>query len=254
MHRLIAILLSDGYVNPRNYTVSFTENEELVSRLIQEFNQVEGIRLDWKVEKHHNSLRARTYSKRLVEALYKKCNSFRTRPCNQHPACTDKKTCKICKQLLNYPVIELSDNLIRTATQKQEFLKYFASCDGGVSISVSQRNDNNCLQVYISIKIGSTNPQLKALLKQMLDDLGFTKVLSHRSGLYLKNLEDFIKYQREIGFLPEARVKRGNFQGFTKNDILNLGAKCKNLSTNGYWISKLRIKEKVLEYILSLRE
>jgi hypothetical protein len=155
---------------------------------------------------------------------------------------------------LNYPVIELSDNLIRIATQKKEFLKYFASCDGGVSISVSQRNDNNCLQVYISIKIGSTNPQLKALLKQMLEDLGFTKVLSHRSGLYLKNLEVFIKYQREIGFLPEARVKRGNFQGFTKNEMLNLGAKCKNLSTNGYWINKLRTKEKVLEYILSLRE
>jgi hypothetical protein len=252
MHRLIAVLLSDGYVNPRRYTASFTENKELVMRFVQDFNNVQGIPLQWKTEQHHNSVRARTYSKNLLSKLYQFCNTFRTRPCSQHPACTDKMTCKICNPTDAYPTIQVSPALFPTKAEKQDFLRYLASCDGGVSISVYRRKDSNYLQLSKEIKLGSTNPQIRALIKDLLADFDFQKPLERKDGILFRNHDDFIQFDKEIGFLEQAKVKRGRFKGLTKNEVLSLAIKCGYHTKKGYWINPLETKERVLRHILSL--
>jgi hypothetical protein len=254
MHRLIAVLLSDGYVNPRRYTASFTENKELVMQLVRDFSNIHGIPLQWKTEKHHNSVRARTYSKQLLTELYQFCNTFRTRPCSQHPACNDKKTCKVCRPEGGYPQIQLSSEIFPTKTEKRNFLRYFASCDGGVSISVYRRKDNNYLQLSKEIKLGSTNPQIRALIKALLANFDFRKPLERTDGIVFRNHDDFIQFQSEIGFLEQAKVKRGRFKGFSKNELLSLAIKCGNHTEKRYWINPLKTKERVMQYILSLRE
>lgn len=253
MHRLIAVLLSDGYVNPRRYTASFTENNELVMQLVQDFSNIEGIPLQWKTEKHHNSVRARAYSKHLLTELYKLCSTFRTRPCSQHPACKDKMTCKVCRSEGGYPQIQVSPELFPTKAEKRHFLRYYASCDGGVSISVYRRKDSNYLQLSKEIKLGSTNPQIRALIKGLLKDFDFQKPLERTDGIVFRNHDDFIHFEEEIGFLEQAKVKRGRFKGFSKNELLSLAIKCGNHTEKRYWINPLKTKQRVLQYILSLR-
>ncbi len=254
MHRFVAVLLSDGHVNPRRYSIGFTENTTLVKRLIKDFEIVDGVPLIWVTDKHHNSLRARTYNKALVTKLYDVCNTFRTRPCYQHPSCNDGKSCKICiaDSGNKYPTIDLNNNIISTPKQKREFLKYFYSCDGGVSISAYRRKDNRKLQLSLEVKVGSTNPEIKRIVSSILGHLGFRDILHKQDGISFKTYESFVKFRNEISFLKEARVKRGNFQGITKNEMLDLAIKCKEFSREGYWINSLGSVEGVMNYIQSL--
>ena len=254
MHRLIAVLLSDGNVDPRRNSIGFTENKALVKRLVKDFEIVEGIPLIWATVKHHNSLKARTYNKALTNRLFEVCNTFRTRPCHTHPQCSDGKTCKLCiaDSGDKYPIIELDENIISTPRKKREFLKYFYSCDGGVSISAYRRKDNGKLQSSLEVKVGSTNPQIKRILSRILRSLGFSDLIMKQDGISLKTYDSFVKFRDNISFLKEASVKRGNFIGRTKNEMLDLAIKCKELSMEGYWINRLGSVEAVMNYIHSL--
>jgi hypothetical protein len=225
-----------------------------VMRLVQEFSKIQGIPLQWKIEKHHNSVRARTYSKHLLTELYKFSSTFRTRPCSQHPACKDKRTCKVCRPEGGYPTIQVSPVIFPTKAEKRDFLRYHASCDGGVSISVYRRKDSKYLQLSKEIKLGSTNPQIRALIKGLLADFDFQRPLERTDGIVFRNHDDFVRFDKEIGFLEQAKVKRGRFKGLSKNELLSLAIKCGYQTEKRYWINPLKTKESVIRYILSLGE
>ena len=42
--KLIAVILADGSVDKKRYTISFTEDERVVKRLVKEFNEFEDIK------------------------------------------------------------------------------------------------------------------------------------------------------------------------------------------------------------------
>lgn len=52
VYQLLAVILADGSVDfGARYTISFTEDPDLVNRFVKEFRNVENFQIEWKVEK-----------------------------------------------------------------------------------------------------------------------------------------------------------------------------------------------------------
>ena len=193
LNKLLAITLSDGSVDKKRYTVEFTEAKEVVNKFISEIKQIGDLKINWKIDEHKNSFRARAYSKELVNLMTKFSPTFRTRSYNQHPKNPENKK--------GYPSTEIpkecfSKKFIRT------FLRYYSTCDGGPTFSVYERKDKNCLQLDMSIKIGCENPKLKQQIHEMLKKI---RIKSNRTknGISIKKIDDIEKVHKKIKFVDE---------------------------------------------------
>lgn len=243
--------MSDGHLNPRRVTVSFTEAPEVVKKLVSEFGEICGIKLNWKLNKHYNSLRARVYSKELCDLLLGFCNTIRKRPCDRKPACKDSQSCRICERNGEYPNIQIPSQICKDKKLASIFLRYFVTCDGGPEFSV-YRNKKGRLQISYGVKFACNNPIIKSKLRQMLELLEI-KPNDKRNGLILRSYYTIEKFQNQIGFLEESEMRRGKlFKGLPKNKIVELILNCRDLTAKGYWISKLENEENVKSYILGL--
>jgi hypothetical protein len=101
------------------------------------------------------------------------------------------------------------------------------------------------------VKIASTNQQIQTLIVELLTQCNFTGILTRKDGIVLRNYDNILQFQQEIGFLEEALVKRGNFKGLTKNKMLNLAVTCKKRSRKESWINTFNTKEQIMKEILS---
>lgn len=230
--KLVAVLLSDGSIDEKRNTVSFTESKDIVEKLVREFQQINGLVINWKVDKQKNSYRARAYSKKLVNLLKKHLESFRTRPYNIHPKSTKKPKDK------RYPNIKIPNEIIDDKEKLRNFLQYYCTCDGGPIVSVYKRSNRGLIQIDYGIKIGCKNPTLRYQLKRFLKVFNI-KANEKPDGLEIGNLKGIKIFSKEIKFLEESKVRRGKlFNGFKKNDVLNLIIFCGNLSSKSFWINK----------------
>lgn len=225
--KLIGVLLADGSVDFKRYTISFTENKELVEDLCAEFKNINGIKLKWIIEPQINSYRARTYSKNLRDFLLKFSPTFRTRPHNVHPISSSNK--------LLSPTIP--KECFSSKKFAKEFLVGFISCDGGPELSVYRRRDKNRLQLHTGVKIGCKNEKIRKQLAGLLKQFDITPI-ERSDGLLIKHADDLTIFKNNIGFAKRAKVKKSRlFNDFYKNDILFLMVLCNNLSKKGYWIN-----------------
>ena len=122
--KLIAVILADGSVDKKRYTISFTEDERVVKRLVKEFNEFEDIKLKWKLDKQINSYRARVYSKKLTNLLYTYSPSFRMRAYSKHPIHPTNSN-------QDMPPTKIPKTCFSNKKSITEFLKYYITCDGG---------------------------------------------------------------------------------------------------------------------------
>lgn len=231
-YNLIAVILADGSVDKKRYTVSFTEDEELVKSLIKEFKEIDGIKIDWKIEPQINSCRARAYSKKLVGQLLSFTESFRTRPYNVHP----KDPIEYNNP--EYPKVKIPDECFKNIENARGFLRHYVSCDGGPEFSVYVRRDRNLIQIHYGIKIGCKNPSLRKQLGKLFK---FFQVRTRErdDGLVIENMKNILLFKRKIGFLETTKVRRGKFlRGFYKNDVIKLIILCGVLTQKGTWINK----------------
>ncbi len=231
---LIAVLLADGSIDKNRYTVSFTEDKDVVEKYTKNFSEINGIKLNWKLDAQENSMRARVYSKNLCEFLYQKISSFRTRPIGIHPTTLIQQPTIEEQQ---HPKITLPGFIINDKENALTFLQAFATCDGGPEFSVYERN-GNILQLHMAIKIGCDNPSLR---KQILDMLKSMEINSRerKDGITIKKLSEIRKFYEKIGFLNESKVRRGKLlKGFRKNDVVKLMLICGKLSEEGQWINR----------------
>lgn len=226
---LIAVVLADGSLDKKRYTVSFTEDKELVDHLIGEFKEIEEIKLNWKVDVQFNSTRARVYSKKLVQLLQQFIEETRTRPYNVHPRSPTKRS-------NSYPHIILPKECF-IPENSREFLRYYISCDGGPEFSVYKRSSGS-IQIHYGIKIGCKNPWLKKQIKKLLN-LFQIKANEKENGLVIRDLNSIKIFKEKIGFLEESKIRRGKlFQGFRKNDVIKLIVLCGFLTSKSNWINK----------------
>lgn len=238
--KLIGVLLADGSIDYKRYTISFTENKELVEDLCNEFRDINGIKLKWIIEPQINSYRARAYSKELRDFLLKFSPTFRTRPYNVHP--------------ISNSTIILSPTIPKECFSSKKFAKEFLigfiSCDGGPELSVYRRRDKNCLQLHTGVKIGCKNEIIRKQLAELLKQFDINPI-KRSDGLQIKNTVNLKNFKNDIGFAKTAKVKKSKiFNDFYKNDILFLIVLCNNLSKKGYWINTNFKDEDELEKFL----
>lgn len=227
---LAAVILADGSIDKRRWTVSFTEGKELVERLTQEFKEINGIKVEWKTEPQINSFRARAYSKNLANALLEKISISRTRPFDKFPFNPENKSSEI-------PQPKIPKECFEDLEEAREFLKCYVSCDGGPEFSVYRRNSGQ-LQIAMGIKIGCKNPFLKEQIGELLQKfkINFRKV---PDGIEIRRGEDFKKFDDEIKFFEETKVRRSEkWKGFPKNGMIKLFLMCSLLTQIGNWINR----------------
>lgn len=244
MTKLIAVTLSDGSLDKKRYTVSFTEDEDVVKRLVEEFKEIEGINLNWKLDKQENSLRARVYSKELVEKMLKLTASFRTRAYNIHPRNPEIES-------ENYPDTEIPKECFSEKEKIRNFLRYYSTCDGGPEFSAYERGDIGKIQLHVGIKIGCKNPIIKEQIYGMLKKMKINSSIK-KDGISIRKLDEIEKFQKEIGFLDEAKVRRGKlFRGYSKNDVVRLMLICGSFTKESNWINKnFETKEEFQNFML----
>lgn|GEM_PF-5377503 len=227
---MIAVLLADGSVDKKRNTVTFTEEKDLVKRLVKEFQEINGLQIDWKIDLQKNSMRARAYNKKLVTLLLTIVKTFRTRPFNVHPISSEKNR-------ETEPKPTIPEVCFRNLELAKEFLKYYASCDGGPEFSIYRRRSGQ-IQLHTGIKIGCKNSFLRKQLLKLLKKCGI-EVQVKVDGIVIRSAENVTKFCKEIGFLEESKIRRGKrFKGFSKNDVVKLILLCSLLTKKGNWINK----------------
>ncbi len=252
--KLSAIILSDGDIDFKRYTTSFTESKEVVESIISELQEIEGIKLNWKVDKHHNSYRARVYSKKLARIMQNFIKSFRTRPHGVYPFCADKN-CKECKnRKATYKEIKLPP---MSHNDKMNFLRYYSTCDGGPTFRVRQRKSGS-VQIDYAIKIGCCNPSLRKQIAEMFIAFDINASIKP-DAVEIRDLESIKKFYNKIGFLDSSNVRRGRlFKNYKKNNVLKIIMLCGALTKKGHWITKnfknINNTEKFLVNLISLVE
>lgn len=227
---LAAVILADGSIDKKRYTVSFTEGKELVERFVSEFKEINGLEVEWKTEPQINSVRARAYSKDLVNLLLGKVEVSRTRPFNKFPFNPQNRSSEI-------PRPKIPKECFENIEEAREFLKCYTSCDGGPEFSIYRRSSGQ-LQITMGIKIGCKNPFLKRQIGELLEKLGinFREV---NDGIEIRRGEDLKKFNDKIQFFEESKVRRSTrFNGFSKNEVIKLFLLCSFLSKIGNWINK----------------
>lgn len=236
------MILADGSVDfGVRYTVSFTEDPEVVKKLVQEFSNIKNIHINWKIDKLANSARARAYGKHLTDLIGTMTKVTRTRKFETHPKSKSKET--------GYPEIKLPSEIFKSKEIARNFLRYYATCDGGPEFSVYKRS-NGFIQIAMAIKIGCENPYLRKQLKSLFEKLDI-RVSEMNNGLVMSSLENFEKFKKEIQFMEESKVRRGKlFRGFTKNQIIELMIFCRKISVKREWINKNFKQTKDLEDFL----
>ncbi len=230
---LIGVLLSDGSIDPKRYTVTFTEDEGVVLDLIKGFKIINGIKLKWKNDKHKNSLRARTYSKKLTEFLLSLSPSYRTRKCNTHPKSAFWKT--------SMPPTKIPAFIYKNKAAVRAFIRCYISCDGCPQINFYRRHSKTrygTIQIQPLLKIGCDNADIRQQLVKLLKIICI-KGYNKKGCVTIQNHENIKAFYETIGFLDKSKNRKGkNFKGFNKNDILKLLVLCIMLSEKFLWINK----------------
>ncbi len=227
---MLAVILADGSVDfGIRYTTTFTEQPEVVRRLVKEFSSVDGLKIAWKIDRLHNSLRARAYGKDLTDLIGRLVRTTRTRKFETYPMSPTGK--------IGYPRTKLPGPIFERKKLATEFLRYYSTCDGGPEFQVYRRTSGT-IQLGMGIKIGCSNPHLRKQLKTLFNGLG-VQVSDRKDGLAITSLEAMQKFRQSVGFLEESRVRRGKLsRGFPKNDVVDIMILCRRISKKKQWMNR----------------
>lgn len=230
--KLSSYLLSDGGISPRgknSYTIYFSNND---ASLVDNFQ----IQLKKCIHKEgYKSLRkngstfVKIHSKNLAKELFKVSKSYRTKACKNNPICPHIKNKRpahintILVDGIEYPAAEIPVELLKKdKTLAKDFLRIYASCDGGVSVSAA-KNKKNSIFLVRKIFIEVAHPTLKQQIYTLLKHLKYNPKC-YKTSIRLTTKEDFIKFHKEIGFIKKSKISKHskNFVGYEKNKVLKM--------------------------------
>jgi hypothetical protein len=228
--RIIAFCLSDGTVSRRkankgeSFTVMFFNKDK---KLHEIFNRsIENIfNIKPKILPNKRCLSSIVHSKNVVLTLIRISNSFRTKACNSFPVCpvwsrkAREGSCFICKPISinGTPFPAISFDWLEKAREESvvEFFKVLFSCDGGVSIWISNGKTRR------EVMLGCAHPILLDKFKEKLENLLKVKIGKKDNGLRINSLEAIKRFRDKIGFIEGCVAERGKFKGIEKNILLN---------------------------------
>lgn len=229
---LSAFLLSDGGVSSKNqksWTLYFRNKDIMVNNLFrQELLNCLG-KQGFITRRKDGSLFVRaTINQEKANELFSISNSYRTKACENSPKCKSFNNgigpCKICKPIFigenNYPLVTLPEILFKNKKLAIKFIKIYATCDGGISVTVTKNKRGSRFlirKIFISVK----HPLLKDQLANLLKFLEFSPSV-YKDQIRLTKKEDILKFKKNIGFITKAKISGDSkiLKGLEKNYVL----------------------------------
>jgi hypothetical protein len=233
LSNLIAFLLSDGFVSAEGQIDFYNKDISLVKEFKKISSKIFRIKhfhsrkkKDGTYEISFHSIDITNYLKNFVKTFNRE---------------SDRKTKIVPDSNIPKEVREGSDEI------KREFIKYYSSCDGCISISISYKNSKKCFEIYPFISIACKHSQLRNQIRLVLESLGF-QPCEDSAGIKLSKRKDILKYRNEIGFCKNCRISKKSiyWNGYTKNEVLNLATKIIK-----YNLRNFKTKKSIADYLKS---
>jgi len=233
LSNLIAFLLSDGFVSDKGQIDFYNKDINLVKEFKKISSKIFGIKHFHSRKKKDGTYEISFHSIDIANYLKGFVKTFNREP--------DRKTKILPDSNVPKEVIGGSDEL------KREFIKYYSSCDGCISISISYKKNKKCFEIYPFISIACEHSKLRNQIRLMLESLGFNPYEDSR-GIKLAKRKEILKYKNEIGFCKKCRISKKSiyWNGYTKNEILNLATKIIK-----YNLRNFKTKESIADYLKS---
>jgi predicted transcriptional regulator len=197
---IVSALLSDGSVSG-NEIKFITVDEALNKYIWEKFERI----FRRKVNEKYGSFRGRLET----EFLRLFSPTYRTVPF------------RVNGKIISWPKPKIPDFIMNGDINKKfEFIKVYASCDGGVIIDLVWRKNTKLFYLQPSISIACKNPYLKQQLVALLKGLNFNP---YQNDEHIVLTGDDIPKFSSIGFVNDNIVVHSSFwNGVKKNKLLGL--------------------------------
>jgi hypothetical protein len=240
---LIGLLLTDGSVNTSNghKNIAFTNRSEVLHQIFKEKMQrvfcVSKFQ-EWRDRRWNNVKTTFLRSAKIFKILNNIVPSFRTKP---FPDGTFSPA-KIPEFVFN-----LEEKVIA------EILKLMFSADGCVCLGVTWNKSSKAWQIRRMVKFACLHPKIKEQVSSLLKKLGVGNKIKP-DGIVIWRKEDILNFKEKIGFIDGVKVTKNskNWEGFEKNQILNLAIKSFGLKKKD--LEKFNTKIEVINFLKSLLE
>ena len=239
---LVGLLLTDGSVSKKetSWEIEFTnKSEELHELFKNKMKTIYGI-TNFQNKKDHRSeeiKRTVIQNKSVGDSLTQIIPTFRT------------------KQFENgiFPKSKIPNFVFQLPKENiSKILQVMFSTDGSVSLWVVWNKRKKVWEIKNYVKISSKHPKIRKQVYDLLKIFGFNPTIrTSNDEVVLFKKEDIKKFQNKIGFVDGVKVTKDSrhWQGFTKNQILNLVIKSFGLKKKD--LQNFKTKEEIINFLKS---
>ncbi|MBU3896972.1 MAG: hypothetical protein KJ697_03520 [Nanoarchaeota archaeon] len=230
----MALLLADGYVSNSGQIAFYNKDMNFIRIFKNLASKLFDAKQFYLRRKENGTYEISFYSIVVKRYLEGYITSFRTE--------IDKKTNKRFNIIISKEIMEGSIKI------KKDFIRCYTTADGGVCLSISYKKKGEYFEIQPFVFIACMHEQLKNQLIIILESLGF-RPISDSKVIKLAKRDDILKYRNEIGFCKKCRISKHstNWQGYTKNEILDLVIRIKS-----YKERKYKTKQEIVEHFRNL--
>lgn len=229
---LSAFLLTDGGISSKgkNWLIYFRNKDQ---KIIQKFQEsLKGLigKSGYVSKRKDGTDFIRTVNNNLAKELFRLSPSYRTKACNIFPKCQHLRgkmsNCTLFGTIkvgdLEYPKARIPKEVFESQKLAKEFLKIYASCDGGVSV-VPAKNKYGSMFLVRKVLISVKHPILNSQITELLRLLGY-EPSKFSDQIRLAKRDDLEKFRNEIGFIKGCKVTDDSkfLSGLEKNVVLNM--------------------------------
>lgn len=237
---LVGLLLTDGCVThtiSNNWKITFTNKSEELHKIFREkITNIFGIKKFKEWFDKFNIKSTEIQNKAVFKSLLTLTPTFRS------------------KQLDNgtFPNSKIPEFIIALDKENiSEILKIMFSADGSICLGVKWHKNKNMWQFTRRIKFSSKHPVIKQQITELLRRFDLNPKI-WKKEIVLERKNDIIKFQKEIGFVPNVKVTKNskNWEGFEKNEILELAVKTLKFKKKD--LKHFKSKKEVINFLKSL--
>jgi len=221
---LIGLLLTDGYMNDKEYKIVYTGKSRILHIKFKETLQELGIKrfTEWKDDKN---VRVTQVKNKMICKLVKKfVGSVKTK--GNNPIELPKFFWDLLKEYLS------------------EILRYMFSADGCVTLGIRYHKHKRRWTFVRRIELSSKNEFLKKELQKLLKTRFNIEAKIWKKGLVIERKKEILKFSEKIGFVKDIKIskKSKRWKDFEKNEVLNFVCKIL-MSERMYFKSKKEIEK-----------
>ena len=227
---LSAYLLTDGGISSKgkNWLIYFgNKDPEIINSFQKALKSVTGV-FGSVTNRTDGTKFIRMVNNQLAKDLFNLSPAYRTKACKNFPECqhlTGKlSSCKIYGTIkingIEYPKATIPKQAFASKKLANDFIKIYASCDGGVSV-VPAKNKRGYQFLVRKVLFSVKHPNLSNQLRKLLEYLEY-EPYQLKDQIRLTKRSDIKKFKKEIGFIKNTKISGHSkfLTGLDKNMIL----------------------------------